>query len=112
MTKLAYVACLFVAAFIYMSGYMMGSRDVHNYELKLAKVEHQLADVNAQVEANKALAKEREDMADKAAQEADIARKALTLKERERAARDREAELLPDCKSVLELKLCPELLEY
>lgn len=67
---------------------------------------------NKQVEANKRFAKEREEMAEKAAKDAAKAKKELAAKQKDFERRLKAAEKDPDCKAILEQRLCPLLRNY
>lgn len=69
-------------------------------------------EANRQVKANQQFAKEREKMAEDAAKEAATAKKKLDVQERAYQKKLRDAERDPDCKAILEQKLCPLVMDY
>lgn len=69
-------------------------------------------EANRQVKANQQFAKEREKMAEDAAKQAEKAKKEMDAQGRAYEKKLRDAAKNPDCKSVLEQKLCPLVMDY
>lgn len=69
-------------------------------------------EANRQVKANQQFAKEREKMAEDAAKQAEKAKKEMDAQGRAYEKKLRDAAKNPDCKAVLEQKLCPLVMDY
>lgn len=79
---------------------------------QLAQTAAAVEAANQQVKANKQFAKEREKMAEDAAKQAEKAKKEMDAQGRAYEKKLRDAAKNPDCKAVLEQKLCPLVMDY
>lgn len=79
---------------------------------KLSLTAAAVEEANRQVKANQQFAKEREKLAEDAAKQADKAKKEMDAQGRAYEKKLRDAAKNPDCKAVLEQKLCPLVMDY
>lgn len=79
---------------------------------QLSQTAAAVEEANRQVKANQQFAKEREKMAEDAAKQAEKAKKEMDAQGRAYEKKLRDAAKNPDCKAVLEQKLCPLVMDY